>query len=77
MATNAVAPPAPVIRSVALTNQNVVVGAQNVTALSQLLVSSNLTTWSAASVTKTTNNAGWIIFTTPMNRPQAFFQVEQ
>jgi hypothetical protein len=77
VATNAVAPPAPVIRSVALTNQNVVVAAQNATALSQLLVSSNLTTWSAASVTKTTNNSGWIIFTTPMNRPQAFFQVEQ
>ena len=77
VATNVIAPPAPVIRSVALTNQNVVVAAQNATALSQLLVSSNLTTWSAASVTKTTNNSGWIIFTTPMNRPQAFFQVEQ
>ena len=53
------------------------VAAQNAMALSQLQVSSNLTTWSAASVTITTNNSGWIIFTTPMNRPQAFFRVEQ
>lgn len=77
VATNLAAPTAPVISSVALTNENVVVAAQNATALSQLLVSSNLTSWSAASVTITTNNSGWIIFTTPMNRPQAFFKVEQ
>ncbi len=77
VATNVIAPPVPVIRSVALTNHNVLVAAQNATALSQLLVSSNLTTWSAASAAITTNNSGWIIFTTPLNHQQAFFRVEQ
>ena len=63
VATNAITVAPPVIQSINVTNQNAVVAAANATGQSQLLVSTNLATWSPASVTITTNNSGWIIFT--------------
>jgi hypothetical protein len=67
----------PVIHSLTVTNQNVAVTAGNATTNSLLLVSTNLLNWSSTSANITTNDQGWIIFTTPMNGPQAFFRVEQ
>ena len=77
VATNAITAAVPIIQSVGVTNQSVVVAAENATAKSQLLVSTNLANWSPASFTTTTNNSGWIIFTTPMNGSHAFFRVQQ
>ncbi len=68
---------APIIHSLTFSNQNVVVTAENATTQSQLLVSTNLATWSPASATTTTNGSGWIIFIAPKHGPQAFFQVQQ
>ena len=75
--TNGVALPPPVIRSVAFTNHSIMLSAQNATALSQLQVSSNLTAWLPASATTTTNPSGWILYTTPLTGPRAFFRVKQ
>ena len=76
VATSSAAAP-PIIHFIAVTNQTVTVTAENSTEQSQLLVSTNLTAWLPASATTTTNNLGWIIFTTPLNGPKAFYRVEQ
>jgi hypothetical protein len=77
VATNGIAAAAPLIQSIGVTNQSVVVSAENATLQSQLLVSTNLASWSTASFTATTNNSGRIIFTAPMNGSHAFFRVQQ
>lgn len=77
VATNALTVPAPVIESISVTQQIVVVAADNVTGTSQLLVSTNLTAWSPAAANLATNNLGWILFTTPVNGSREFFRVQQ
>ena len=78
VATNSLGAAPPLIKSIGVTNQNVVVTADNASTLSQLLVSSNLTAWApAAGVVITTNNLGWVIFTSPANGARAFFRVQQ
>ena len=77
VATNLITAAAPLIESISVTNQNVVVAAENATEQSQLLVSTNLAAWSPATVTTTTNSSGWIIFTAPMNGTHEFFRVQQ
>ena len=77
VATNSIAAAAPVIQSISVTNQSVMMTAENVSLQSQLLVSPNLASWSTASFTATTNDSGGIIFTTPMNGAHAFFRVQQ
>ena len=37
----------------------------------------DLATWSTATVTVTTNGLGMIVFTSPVNGPQAFYRVQQ
>jgi hypothetical protein len=75
--TNLIAAAAPVIQLFSATSQSVVVTAENVNLQSQLLVSTNLASWSTASFTTTTNNSGAIIFTAPINGSHAFFRVQQ
>jgi hypothetical protein len=77
VATNVIAAAAPVIQSIGVINQNVVVTAENATLQSQLLISTNLAAWLPASFTTTTNNSGGIIFNTPMSGSHAFFRVQQ
>ncbi len=79
VATNSIAGAvaAPIIHSLTISNQNVMVAAENATAQSQLLTSSNLISWLPASVTIKTNGSGWIIFTTPMHGPRGLFRVKQ
>ncbi len=77
VATNTVVVPAPVIESVTVSNQNVMVTAENATSQSQLQVSTNLTAWTTAGFTTATNDLGWIIFTTPTIGSHAFFRVQQ
>ena len=79
VATNSIsgAVTVPIIHSLTITNQNIMVAAENATAQSQLLMSSNLTSWLPASVTIKTNGSGWIIFTTPMRGPRGLFRVQQ
>ena len=78
VATNSGAAAPLVIKSIVLSNQNVVVTAGNATIQSQLLVSSNLTAWAPApGVVVTTNASGETIFTAPANGTNAFFQVKQ
>ena len=79
VATNSIsgAVQAPIIHSLTIANQNIMVAAENATAQSQLLMSSNLTSWLPASVTIKTNGSGWIIFTTPMRGPRGLFRVQQ
>ena len=72
VATNSIAAAAPVIQSINVTGQKVVMMAENASLQSQLLVSTNLASWSTASFTSTTNDSGGIIFTTPMNGPMRF-----
>lgn len=67
---------APVITGVIATNQNLVLSVSNATAQSQLLSSTNLTTWSPAGATLSTNG-GLILFTTPRSGPRTFFRVQQ
>jgi hypothetical protein len=77
VATSSTALAGPIIQSLSVTNQSVVIAAENATLESELLVSTNLTSWSQASATTTTNDVGWIIFTTALNGPRAFFRVQQ
>jgi len=77
VATNAVATAPPVIDSVTIDSQNVAVTTENTTAQSLLQVSTDLATWSTATVTVTTNGLGMIVFTSPVNGPQAFYRVQQ
>ncbi len=77
VATNSIAAAAPVIQSINVTGQNVVMMAENASLQSQLLASTNLTSWLTASFTVTTNNSGGIIFTTPMTGSHGFFRVQQ
>jgi hypothetical protein len=69
----------PLISSIILTNQSVVLTVENATMQSQLQSSTDLTTWSPASPPITTINvsSGLIIFTTPMSGPQTFFRVQK
>ena len=77
VATNAItAFTAPVITSVSATNQNMVLTVSNDFPQPQLLSSTNLTTWSPAGATITTNG-GYIIFTTPMSGQFRFFRVQK
>jgi hypothetical protein len=66
----------PVITRVVVTNQNFVLTVSNATMQSQLLISTNLTTWSPASATISTNG-GFIIFKTPMSGPRTFFRMQK
>lgn len=77
VATNSVAAAIPVIHSLSVTNQSIMVAAENATAESQLLVSTNLIDWTPATATTTTNDSGWIIFEAPMDGPRAFYRVQQ
>ena len=78
VATNSGAAAPLTIESIVLSNQNVVVTADNATMQSQLLVSSNLLAWAPApGVVVTTNASGEIIFTAPKQGTNAFFQVKQ
>lgn len=74
VATNLPAPP--LINSIVLTNQNVVLTVANATTQSLLQSSSNLMSWFSPSTT-VSNNAGMIIFTVPMAGPHAFFRVQK
>lgn len=76
VATSQPAVAAPLIQSLVVSNQSLVLTVANATAQSQLLVSTNLMTWSSASST-TNNDGGLIIFTTPMAGAHAFFRVQQ
>jgi hypothetical protein len=77
VATNSIAAAAPVIQSINVTGQNVVMRAENASLQSQLLASTNLTSWLTASFTVATNVSGGVIFTTPMTGAHAFFRVQQ
>jgi hypothetical protein len=66
----------PVITGMAVTNQSFVLTVSNATAQSQLLSSTNLTTWTPASTAINTND-GFVIFTTPMAGPRTFFRVQK
>jgi len=78
VATNllSVTAPLPFISSVVVTNQNVVLTVENATTASQILSSSNLMTWSAASATVATN-AGSVTFKVPVSGPYDFFRVQK
>lgn len=67
---------APVITGLVITNQNLVLTVSNVTAQSRLLSSTDLTAWTPANATLTTNGT-FINFTTPMSGPYRFFRVQQ
>ena len=66
----------PVITRVVFTNQNLVLTVSNAYMQSQLLSSTNLTTWTPASTT-TKSNGGFIIFTTPVSGPHTFFKMQK
>jgi hypothetical protein len=66
----------PVITRVVATNQNFVLTVSNATLHSLLLSSTDLTTWSPASATISTNG-GFIIFKTPMSGPRTFFRMQK
>jgi hypothetical protein len=61
---------------VVATNQNFVLTVSNATMQSLLLSSTDLTTWSPASATISTNG-GFIIFKTPMSGPRTFFRMQK
>ncbi len=67
----------PMIQSIVKSFPNVVITTQNTTAQSVLLVSTNLTDWSAAGAVVSTNGLGRIVFTTPLSAGQAFYRVQQ
>jgi len=77
-ATNSVAnpPAAPVISSIVISNQNVVISVENATAQSQLLSSTNLTSWSPTSANVTTNS-GMTVFTVPVSGEKNFYRVQK
>jgi hypothetical protein len=67
----------PIITHLAVTNnQNLVLTVSNAYAQSQLLSSTNLTTWAPASATIKTNG-GSIIFTTPMSGSHLYFRIQK
>lgn len=67
----------PIITRLAVTNnQNLVLTVSNAYAQSQLLSSTNLTTWAPASATIKTNG-GSLIFTTPMSGSHAYFRIQK
>jgi hypothetical protein len=74
VATNSTTPP--LINSIVLTNQNVVLTVANASTQSLLQSSSNLMTWFTPGST-VTNSAGMIIFTVPAAGPHAFFRVQK
>lgn len=66
----------PVIRSISVSNQVVVLTANYTRPQSQLLSSTNLSTWSAAGA-EVTNNSGAIRFTVPAVEPRMYFRLQQ
>jgi hypothetical protein len=66
----------PVITRMVVTNQNLVLTVSNAYTQSQLLSSTNLTTWSPASAT-TSTNGGFIFFKTPISGPRIFFRMQK
>jgi hypothetical protein len=76
VATNALPLP-PFIQSIVKSGQNIVVTTENTTAQSLLLTSTNLSSWTTASSTITTNGLGMIVFTAPISGPHAFYRVQQ
>ncbi|HVU07004.1 MAG TPA: hypothetical protein VHG89_00505 [Verrucomicrobiae bacterium] len=69
---------APVINSIAVSGQNIVLTTINTSMQSKLLVSTDLINWSAvANATITSGNTGTIIFTVPVSGPKAFYRVQQ
>jgi hypothetical protein len=75
VATNSAVVPF-MISSIVLSNQSVVLNVENATMQSQLQSSTNLTTWSSASGT-VSSNAGITTFITPMTGKQGFFRVQK
>jgi len=75
VATNSFVAPF-MISSIVLTNQSVVLKVQNATLQSQLQSSTNLTSWSPASAT-VSSNAGTTTFTAPMSGSKNFFRVQK
>ncbi len=69
--------PPPIIQSIVVNGSNIVVTTENTTAQSILLVSTNLSIWTAASSTITTNGLGMIVFTSPVSGPRAFYRMQQ
>jgi hypothetical protein len=65
----------PIIQSIVLSPPGVVITTTNATAQSVLLVSTNLTSWSPASATLSTNGAGLIVFTTPYSGGNDFYEI--
>lgn len=77
VATNLLAiPTVPVITHVTDSDGDLVLSVTNASTTSQLLSSTNLTTWMPASAT-VSSNGGFIIFTTPISGPRTFFRVEK
>jgi hypothetical protein len=65
------------INSVGVTNKALVLTVQNATAQSALQSSANLTTWSPATATVTTNSSGATFFSVPIGTGNSFFRVQQ
>jgi hypothetical protein len=65
------------INSVGVTNKTLVLTVQNATSQSALQSSGNLTTWSAATATITTNSSGATFFSVPIGTGNSFFRVQQ
>lgn len=65
------------INSVGVTNKTLVLTVQNATSQSALQSSANLTTWSPATATVTTNSSGMTYFSVPIGTSNNFFRVQQ
>ena len=78
VATDALPAP-PIIQSILRARPNVLITTKNTTAQSVLMISTNLTTWTVASATISTNGLGMIVFTTPspISPGQAFYRIQQ
>ncbi|MGA2867712.1 MAG: hypothetical protein ABSF34_00935 [Verrucomicrobiota bacterium] len=74
VATNSLA--LPLINSIEITNQTVTLSVANVTAQSQVLVSTNLDNWQVQTAT-VTNLSGLTIFVFPVYGNQEFFRVQR
>lgn len=74
----AITEPAPVIGSLAISNQSLVITVANATGNSVLLTTPSLTSaWTAANPTTSTNGSGQTVYTVPVGTGNAFFRVQQ
>ena len=78
VATNSLAnpPTQPIISSLVISNQTVVISVENATAQSQLQSSTDLTSWSPAGGTVTTNSET-TVFTVPSSGDKHFYRVQK